>query len=140
MFIITWILNKYYYFFYNLHFYIIGGNPHQSLFKYESERIHITGFVDSIDFYFSNCIALVVPLLLGAGIKVKVLEAMSAGVLVLTNDIGIEGIPAKDGEHYFHCESATDYKNLLNKLEIDGYSEKICMIQDSCKKLIIINL
>ncbi|MDE6847680.1 MAG: glycosyltransferase, partial [Lachnospiraceae bacterium] len=49
------------------------------------------------------------PLLLGAGIKVKVLEAMSAGVPVLTNDIGIEGIGCRPGQEYLHCETPQDY-------------------------------
>ena len=62
------------------------------------------------------------PLLLGAGIKVKIIEALSSGVPVLTNDIGIEGIDAEDGKEYFHCEKPEEYEMVIRKIisgEID---------------------
>jgi glycosyltransferase involved in cell wall biosynthesis len=40
------------------------------------------------------------PLRLGAGIKIKVLECMSAGLAVITTPVGIEGIAAVDGVEY----------------------------------------
>ncbi|MEA4822266.1 MAG: glycosyltransferase, partial [Erysipelotrichales bacterium] len=103
-------------------FIIIGGNPHRSLFNFANERVLITGFVEDVSPYFTNCLCFVAPLVLGAGIKVKVLEALSAGVPVLTNEIGIEGIPAINGEDYLHCYSADDYINYIDKIicnEID---------------------
>lgn len=90
-------------------FIIIGSNPDKSLEKYASDRIKIIGFVDDVSPYFSTALCMVVPLLFGAGIKVKILEAFSAGIPVLTNDIGIEGIPAEDSKDYFHCTDAKDY-------------------------------
>lgn len=98
--------------------YIVGNNPPKELIKYESENIIITGFVDNPIKYFEKSICLVAPLVLGAGIKIKVLEAMSSGLVVLTNHIGIEGIPAHDGKEYFHCETKEDYyKRIINILE-----------------------
>lgn len=96
---------------------IIGSNPPERLKKYQNSRIIITGFVEKVDSYFEDCFALVAPLVLGAGVKIKVIEAMSAGIPVLTNDIGIEGIPAKDKIHYLHCKDAKDYIINLNELE-----------------------
>ena len=58
-------------------------------------------------------------MLLGAGIKVKILEAMSAGLPILTNDIGIEGIPAKTNKEYLHCETPEDYAGGIEKLLSD---------------------
>lgn len=95
---------------------VIGGNPHPSIMKYASDRIKITGFVEDIAPYFSSCLCLVAPLVMGAGIKIKVLEALSAGVPVLTNRIGIEGIPAKADRDYLHCESVRDYVEAIHML------------------------
>ena len=55
--------------------------------------------------------------MLGAGIKIKVVEALSAGIPVLTNEIGIEGINAKAGKDYFYCSEAKDYIETIEKLE-----------------------
>ena len=90
-------------------FIIIGSRPVDRLKQYADDNIVITGFVDDLSYYFENAMCMVAPLVLGAGIKVKVLEGMSAGAPILTNDIGIEGIPAIDGKEYMHCTTAEDY-------------------------------
>lgn len=102
----------------NLHFVIIGGNPPELIKKYESDKIHVTGFVplEDVKNYFATCLCMVVPLILGSGIKVKILEAFSGGVPVLTNEIGNEGIYAIDKEQYLHCETAQEYIDALNKV------------------------
>ena len=97
-------------------FQVIGANPDKSLFKYKSNRVHIIGFVDHVENYFSGALCLVAPLVLGAGVKIKILEAMSAGVPVLTNDIGIEGIPAIDRKDYFYCSEPEEYANIIRIL------------------------
>ncbi len=90
---------------------ILGGNPPESLIKMQNERVVITGFQseEQLVEWFKNSLCMVVPLKHGAGIKIKVLEAMSSGLPVLTNEIGIEGIPAKNGVDYIHCESENDF-------------------------------
>lgn len=109
----------------DIRFVVLGNNPPELLKKYESERIHITGFVDSIDSYFAESLCFVAPLLLGAGIKIKVLEALSSGIPVLTNDIGIEGIPVHDGKEFIHCISSNDYEKAIRCIYNSDFKEKI---------------
>ena len=107
----------------DIRFVILGGNPPDFIKEYESQRVHITGFVDSIDSYFSDSLCFVAPLLLGAGIKIKVLEALSSGIPVLTNDIGIEGIPAQDGREFYRCLSAEDYEHRIRQIYDHNFKE-----------------
>lgn len=100
----------------NFRFVVLGGNPHESLLKYKSDRVVITGFIDDPSEYFESVVCLVAPLVLGAGVKVKILEALSAGIPVLTNQIGIEGIEAVNGKDYFHCEKAEEYASTLGDI------------------------
>lgn len=97
-------------------FVVIGNKPPTNLLKKINDRIIVTGFVDDPSSFFAKGLCLVAPLVLGAGIKVKVLEALSSGIPVLTNKIGIEGIPARDGQEYIHCESPDEYANAIIKL------------------------
>lgn len=111
----------------DIRFVVLGSKPPEELKKYENERIHITGFVDSVIPYFESSMCLVAPLVLGAGIKVKIIEALSSGMPVLTNKIGVEGIPVKDGEQYLHCETAEEYNRYIHMIkagEID--EERLC--------------
>jgi len=100
----------------SVRFLVIGGGPKDELRTYESERVKIMGFVDDLTPYFSNGLCLAAPLQLGAGIKVKILEAMSAGLPVVTNAIGIEGISAIDGKDYLFATTADEYVESINRL------------------------
>ena len=83
-------------------FVVVGASPSPLLEKYSSPRILIEGFQEDVSKYFATSLCMVCPLLFGAGIKIKILEAFSSGIPVLTNDIGIEGIPARNNKEYIH--------------------------------------
>lgn len=108
--------------------YIIGSKPVQELKEMENEKVHIVGFVDDINEYFSNCICMAAPLVLGAGIKIKILEAMALGVPTLTNEIGIEGIPAQNEKDYLFCDSAQSYADNIRKLVSDIELRKLLSV------------
>lgn len=97
-------------------FVVAGTRPRKELLAMQSDRVKVLGFVEDISPYFQTCICLAAPLRLGAGIKVKILEAMSAGVPVLTNDIGIEGIEAAPGKEYLHCNTEREYADAICRL------------------------
>lgn len=107
-------------------FVIVGNKPQKELIDLQSDRIIVTGFVDSVAPYFQNALCCVAPLVMGAGVKIKVIEALSAGVPVLTNDIGIEGIPAENGKEYLYCKSPDDYlKSIKELIENPDISKRI---------------
>ena len=106
----------------NIRFIVLGSKPSDELKNIKSDKVIITGFVDNIEPYFESAMCLVAPLVLGAGIKVKILESLSSGIPVLTNDIGIEGIQAVHEREYFHCTEPSEYEKYIRALynkEID---------------------
>lgn len=100
-------------------FIVIGNSPVRELQDYTSERVIITGYVLDITPYIENALCFAAPIVNGAGIKIKILEAMSASLPVLTNYIGIEGIPATNNKEYIHCESPLEYVTAINTLYND---------------------
>ncbi|MDL2292408.1 glycosyltransferase [Acholeplasma sp. OttesenSCG-928-E16] len=104
----------------NMKFIVIGSKPPLELLNYQNEFIDILGYVPDVSPFFRESMCLVAPLVLGAGVKVKILEAMSAGLPIITNDIGIEGIDAKNECEYFHANNDDDYINSINDL-LDNY-------------------
>jgi glycosyltransferase involved in cell wall biosynthesis len=100
---------------------VIGaGIPDDFKRKYRDvKNVRLTGFVERPEEYFESALCMVVPLTYGGGIKIKVLEAMSGSVAVLSNDIGIEGIKAIPDVNYIHCSEPVHYYNAIIKLSED---------------------
>jgi glycosyltransferase involved in cell wall biosynthesis len=57
---------------------------------------------------------MIVPLFSGSGMRVKILEGLALGRVILTTTIGVEGIPAIDGEHLFIVDTATEFVEKIN--------------------------
>lgn len=73
-------------------FYVVGNAPSQKLRRLAREDVIITGFVEDPHEYFRKAQIAVVPLLSGAGVKIKTLECLAAGLPVVATGIGAEGI------------------------------------------------
>jgi glycosyltransferase involved in cell wall biosynthesis len=81
-----------------LHF--CGSHPPENLVAlHNGTNVFVHGFVDDIEAMLDQAHLLMVPLLSGAGIRVKIVEAMSAGVPVLSTSKGCEGIGAENGRN-----------------------------------------
>lgn len=78
---------------------IVGRNPPAMVT--DCPGVIVTGFVEDIAACYRCAEVFVCPLLSGAGVKNKVLEALSSGLPVVTTPLGIEGIERLEaGRHY----------------------------------------
>ena len=83
----------------HLIFKIAGRNIPNSLKYNQLQNIDIVGEVkDAQKFMLENGI-LLVPLCSGSGVRIKIIEAMSIGKVVITTSIGLEGIAAENKKH-----------------------------------------
>jgi len=80
----------------DLKLYVVGANPRNALKALSSDSIVVTGYIEDPSEYFESCSLGIVPLIEGAGIKVKTLEMLQAGIPVVSTPVGAEGIPRSD--------------------------------------------
>jgi glycosyltransferase involved in cell wall biosynthesis len=80
---------------------IIGKDPPRALAGHgsASEQVEITGFVPDPATFLSETSAFIVPLQAGGGMRVKILDAWSRGLPVISTTVGAEGLVARDGEN-----------------------------------------
>jgi glycosyltransferase involved in cell wall biosynthesis len=72
------------------------------------------GEVPSSNDFLSKHSIMIVPLLSGSGIRVKIIEGMAKGMLVITTSCGLEGIPATHKENVLVSQNASEMaKNIL---------------------------
>jgi glycosyltransferase involved in cell wall biosynthesis len=58
----------------------------------EDHKVNILGYVDDITYFFSQIDILLVPLELGGGIKIKVLQALANNTPCLGTEVAFEGV------------------------------------------------
>ncbi len=90
-------------------FYFSGRNMPDNFKKLNISGVHCLGEVPSAEEFIADKKILIVPLWSSGGIRVKILEAMAAGKVVITTRPGIKGIEAKAGEHYLQVTTPDDF-------------------------------
>ncbi|WP_051661030.1 glycosyltransferase [Bosea sp. 117] len=75
--------------------YLVGSNPTPEIVALAGRSVHVTGWVSAEDLaaHYADARAAVVPLRFGAGVKLKVVEALVEGVPLVTTPVGAQGLP-----------------------------------------------
>ncbi len=79
-------------------------------------NVYPEGEVEDAIAFFNKHTVMIAPLLSGSGIRIKILEAMAMGKVVISSAIGASGLGARDGEHLFIANTAEDYVKVLEIL------------------------
>jgi glycosyltransferase involved in cell wall biosynthesis len=80
---------------------IVGKDPPAEVLALDGrDGVRVHGFVPSMGPFFASSHVVAVPILTGAGIRVKIVEAMSAGRAIVSTRLGWEGLPhVEPGRH-----------------------------------------
>lgn len=98
---------------------IIGRDPPREVRDLESETITVTGTVPDVRDYLKRASLFVCPLRTGGGSKVKIIEAMSVGLPVVTLPEGARGIDAVDGRDIVVARDNADLAAKIVALSAD---------------------
>jgi glycosyltransferase involved in cell wall biosynthesis len=95
---------------------IIGGKPPRSLQLLAGPRIELTGFVPDLRPHLAAAAAVVVPLRLGGGTRLKIVEAMAMGKAMVSTTLGAEGIEAAPGRDLLIEDQPEAFAGAVNRL------------------------
>ena len=95
---------------------IIGGRPPPSLLALAGPRIELTGFVPDLRPHLASAAAVVVPLRLGGGTRLKIVEAMAMGKAIVSTTLGAEGIEAVPGRDLLIEDQPAAFADAVNRL------------------------
>jgi glycosyltransferase involved in cell wall biosynthesis len=116
--------------------YLYGGGITKG-FKIPNElknNIVIKGFVENIWQELASKSIGIIPLKIGGGIRVKILEMMSFGIPLVTTEIGKEGLDAEPNKHLLVSNSPTAFADSIEKIWIDDKLGK-SLVQNSKEKI-----
>jgi glycosyltransferase involved in cell wall biosynthesis len=92
-----------------LSFYFAGRAMPASFHEALPPQAFCAGEVSDAAAFIADKHLLVVPLRSGSGIRVKTLEGMAAGKLVISTDVGMQGIEAEAGVHFLRANTAEEF-------------------------------
>jgi polysaccharide biosynthesis protein PslH len=78
-------------------FQIVGRKPAARVLRLASDSVEVTGTVPSVEEYLDKASAVVVPLRIGGGTRLKIFEAMAMGKALVSTSIGAEGLDIESG-------------------------------------------
>jgi glycosyltransferase involved in cell wall biosynthesis len=98
-------------------FFIVGSSPHPRLdMLRERPDVEITGWVPNVDPFLHAAAVYVVPLRMGSGTRLKLLQAMAAGRAVVSTTIGAMGLTVRDGVELRLADTAERFAQAIIEL------------------------
>ena len=96
---------------------VIGAHPPQDVVACDNgDTVRIHGYVDDLGQHKSRADVLIAPLFSGSGVNVKVVEALAAGLTVITTKTGVAGLNAVPGRDLIVADSPQDFIDEIARL------------------------
>ncbi len=111
---------------------VLGSHPPTRLVEIAKtkENIKIHGFVDDIREYMRQAAVYIVPIRVGGGTRLKILDAMACGKAVVSTSVGCEGLEVTPDENILIGNTPEEFarqvvrllkdSTLRNRLELNG--------------------
>lgn len=96
--------------------------------------ITFAGFVEDIRSFITGSVVLLVPIRIGGGTRLKILEAMAMGIPVVSTSVGCEGIAVEHGIHLLLADKPEDFAQRIIDLHSDP---ELCRrLTDNARELV----
>jgi len=79
--------------------YLVGSSPSDEILQLgRIAEVTVTGRVENLRDYYQKSDIVIVPIRMGGGTRIKIIEAMAYGRMVMSTTIGCEGIPIRSSQ------------------------------------------
>jgi glycosyltransferase involved in cell wall biosynthesis len=104
---------------------VAGRNPSPSLMQLAQKNdVEVVANPPSIGPIYAQADAAIIPIRAGGGTRIKILEAFSYGLPVVSTRIGAEGLQLVPGTHALIADSPQDFAESCNRLIVDDTLRK----------------
>jgi glycosyltransferase involved in cell wall biosynthesis len=100
--------------------YIVGDQVPPAIQKMATEHVVVTGRVDDVNPYLDRAAVVAVPLRMGGGMRVKVLEALAAGKALVSSPVAVHGLDLVNGDQVLLADSDEQFSDAIVRLLKDS--------------------
>lgn len=102
----------------DVRFFAVGQDPPKELLDVGARDAHVvvTGYVNDVRPFVWDAAVYVVPLRVGGGTRLKVLDAMAMGKAMVSTSIGCEGLDVRPDEHLVVADSPAQFAEEVVRL------------------------
>jgi glycosyltransferase involved in cell wall biosynthesis len=106
---------------------IVGKNPIPEVQAYaQHKRVSVTGGVPDVRPYYRRAWLQMVPLRIGGGTRLKIVESLAIGTPVVSTSIGAQGLELKHGESILLADDASSFaREILRALADESLRNRI---------------
>lgn len=119
----------------NAKLHLAGNKMPADLLEREQKGVTIKGRVKSALDYMRSKQVMVVPLFSAGGMRVKIIEGMALGKVVIATPIGAEGIDYTEGSDILIARNANEFAEHI--IALDGTPDYTRMIGENARKLVM---
>jgi len=94
---------------------VIGKDFEKIKDKLQSKNVNVIGTVDKLTQYYHNANAVVSPILLGEGMKVKTANHLMYGKPMFATNEALEGYDVDGCKNIVRCNTAVEFETAINK-------------------------
>ncbi|MGS0685727.1 glycosyltransferase [Nakamurella sp. GG22] len=106
-------------------FHVVGRRAPELLVRYlQDAGARVTIDAPAVAPHLASADIFVNPVRRGAGVNIKMVEAMSAGLAVVSSETGARGMPWQDGQHLVVADDAESFTSAVQRL-IDDPVERL---------------
>ncbi len=99
--------------------------------------IHFTGIIEDLQTFLNGKIS-IVPIRIGSGMRMKILDSIFAAAPIITTSKGCEGLPMRNGENCLIADTAEDFAKAIARVLSDvGLQEKLALNAQNSKNNMI---
>jgi polysaccharide biosynthesis protein PslH len=98
---------------------LAGTDPHPDVSVLAGPNVVVTGYVKDLRTYLSGSKLFVAPLFSGSGLQNKLLEAMAAGLPVITTSMAAQALKAVSGKDLLICNEESQFVEAISFLLAD---------------------
>lgn len=95
---------------------IVGRAGRTDVSALAREGVEITGEVPDVRPYLNRAAVVTVPIRMGSGTRLKVVEALALGKAMVSTTVGCEGIAVRDREHLLIADDAPAFAGAIVRL------------------------